>query len=669
MLHSDDGAIISAPASNGGPGNLAGSNNQHAVMLGVQGARLGMDLSLEMLHGVRQLGRVDIFRKIYSWVCDYSGLLHGGNAASSSPGSLNTHALVDSVEAQSSVLVAVRTAVEVGEDLDIDCWKRLFGLLFELRDAHILPNFLLRESEEDLLHTEQRKQWTAATVNGDMSGIVAALAEVKKRKMRQTSKASTMLGAFGRAIFGVDEPEDSPGGTGGELGTGKEDIVIWDEFALSDDEGDGNGKQVNQEGALEAEFGEDIAHLSPGAMFEAQLIRENINMDQNLDMPVTGLERADETHQFQRSARARLRGRLENSCQLESLISDSRYLDDESIKQCLMALMDLLPNGPQNGKPTVIDPSKFSTPAKLGMGDRSVSDVSISTASFAAISNWSIPVSPASEAFAEVLICEIALKNRDRLKMLWSDLLHDHYVGRLAKPLSERSTRHSQGIVAPDPGLEKRLTGLIRLSVCSTKRNGMANEILSTWQDILPISQEQEESKAPAPLETFHQHLSEGLWRMVSNADGLLSLRQSGWDGLVSLFNWCATRSCSLPALRIQSSVLDEYDSAVQTYRSLHLLMNSADLESAIPCSLIDSMRTLVAAGDTRNYPQLCLASLDLIQMMNEKKVRLLNEEKPEKTEEFCSLCWRRIVEALAEAAEHPRMSVSLMLGLALARV
>jgi len=39
-------------------------------MLGVQGARLGMDMSLEMLHGVCQLGRVDIFRRIFHCICD-----------------------------------------------------------------------------------------------------------------------------------------------------------------------------------------------------------------------------------------------------------------------------------------------------------------------------------------------------------------------------------------------------------------------------------------------------------------------------------------------------------------------------------------------------------------------------------------------------------------------
>lgn len=662
-LQSDEGALLS-PLSNGGLLNSSGGFNQHAVMLGVQGARLGMDISLELLHGVRQVGRVDIFRKIFAWVCDYSGLLQGINTADITPG---VAALVESVEAQSALLVAVRIAVDFGEDLDMDCWKRLWGILFELRDAHLLPSFMLRESDEDLLRPAQRKEWTLATLKGDMTDIVAdefAVGEEKKKKLRQSAnKPTSMFGAFGRAIFGVDEPDDIaqvPRRDG--TGAGNRSALIWDELAPSDDEGESreNDNDDNQDMPNgDEEFGEDISHMSPGAVFEAQLIRENIDMDEHMDTPVTGLERAEETQLLQRSARARLRSRLQHSCQLVGLVSESRYLDDDSIKQWLMALVDLIaPNGSQSvicgTQPVVIDPSKFSSPVKFGMGDRSVSDVSISTPSFAAVSNWSIPVSPASEAFAEVLICEIALKNRDRLKVLWAGLLQEHYVGRLSKLISESSHENPPGIIAPDPGLEKRVTGLLRLSACSINRKDTANEILSCWKDILPVGHKQ---KGQLPFRVLQGHFSEGLWRIVSDIDGVLNLDHSGWEGLVCLFHWCATRSCSLPKLHANSSVLDEHDPAVQTYRSLHLLLNSADLEGSIPCQLIDCLRTLVEAGDTRNYAQLCIASLDLLQLLNQKKVRLLDEQVAETTELFCTNCWRKIVEAMADAAEHPRLS------------
>jgi hypothetical protein len=57
------------------PGVRSHVESGQSGMVGVQGARLGMDPSLEMLNGVRQLGRINIFRKIFIWICEYTRLL------------------------------------------------------------------------------------------------------------------------------------------------------------------------------------------------------------------------------------------------------------------------------------------------------------------------------------------------------------------------------------------------------------------------------------------------------------------------------------------------------------------------------------------------------------------------------------------------------------------
>lgn len=666
----DEGALMSPQMPNMGPsnGSAHGPPNHHAVMLGVQGARLGMDMSLEMLNGVRQLGRIDIFRKIFGWVCDYTGLLQGCHPASSPSfgvGKAISNALVESVEAQAAVVVVLRTAVEAGEDLDIDGWKRLWAIICELRDARLLPSFLLHESDEDLLRPNRRQEWIAAMLEGDMADIVADESckegDGRNKKKAMPSRPSSMLGVLGRAFFGSDGPAVAPPPKPVPR-SGKEDTFIWNDLAPSDgesDDEDGNYErgpdEVRKDSVL---YVDGMHHLSPGAIFEAQLIRESIDIDQHIETPITGLERAEETHRYQRSPRARLRNRLRQACQLESFISDTRFLNDESIKLCLMTIADLIPNGTSQTisgqKPTEIDPSKLFTPGKHGLGERSISDVSMSTPTFSASTNWSIPISPASEAFCEVMICEIALKNRDRLKMLWHEFLYDHYASRLTKLFSEPPVESLKGVIPPQPALEKRITGLLRLSICSTSRGDVANEIVSLWKDILPYSHRE---NMQSHLKAFHRHLSEGLYRLISNGDSLLNLDEFGWEGLMALCNWCAMCGCSLPPLRKQSTPLPEDDPAVQTYRAIHLLLNSADLEDIIPCSLIDSLRTLVAAGDTRNYPQLSLSTLDLLQVLNQKKVGILNETAIEKTDFLCLTFWRRIVEAMAEAAEHPRFS------------
>merc|ERR1711935_877547 len=91
------------------------------------------------------------------------------------------------------------------------------------------------------------------------------------------------------------------------------------------------------------------------------------------------------------------------------------------------------------------------------------------------------PISPASETFAEVLICEIALKNRDRLSMLWHNHLGKHYSARLEN-LTKTFVDSEQELLSRMSGIiEKSITGLLRISCFSVKRGEIANDVLSTW--------------------------------------------------------------------------------------------------------------------------------------------------------------------------------------------
>ena len=93
-----------------------------------------------------------------------------------------------------------------------------------------------------------------------------------------------------------------------------------------------------------------------------------------------------------------------------------------------MALIELLP---VNSWPVEAAPPMH---AREAFDDRSVSDVSASVPVFTA-RQWHVPISPASEVFSEVLICEIAIKIRDRLKDWWADVLQDHYLSHLTRIL------------------------------------------------------------------------------------------------------------------------------------------------------------------------------------------------------------------------------------------
>jgi hypothetical protein len=622
-------------------------NAAHSGMLGVQGARLGMDMAVEMMNGVRQLGRIDIFRKIFTCVCDYTGLV--GDYTEDSVE--RTWVLSNSVESQSAVVVAFRIASEASEELDEDGWRQIWSILFEMRDLKLIARgkpginaSIFHESDADLLTEYARSQWNMCIVKGDMEF------EVAPAQADRSSGAGSVLGAIGRVLWGTDDPV-YPDVNGQEhivevpSPHGKEELVVWDEGAPSDDESDTGESTENSDLPVSR---------SPGAQFEHQLIRESTDLSRLMDMPVTGLERVEDTRRYQISPRARVRDRFRRMCSFATLVADSRFMEEEGIRSLLLSLVAMVsdsdspptsppPSGPVGSTPRIPAPKSF---------ERSVSDVSSIGSNFSALL-WQTPLSPASEAFAEVLICEIALKNKDRLKELWADVLQNHYLSKLTRILVNPAEGSAAAKIPVDPGLEKRVTGLIRLSIYGMQRKDLANEILSSWKYLLPMNAEQH---ATSPLRALDRHMGEGLWRMVAQVDDLLNLEEDGWEGLISFFNWCAMRGSSLKPIRSRdggsSSALPEDDVALQCYRSLHLILNTKELEKKVPYYVADSIRILVSAGERRNYPQLSIATLDLLGIFFEKKIAFIDGMSAADATKFWASCWRKIVEGFAEASE-----------------
>jgi hypothetical protein len=374
-----------------------------------------------------------------------------------------------------------------------------------------------------------------------------------------------------------------------------------------------------------------------------------MEMNRQMDMPVTGLERMDETRHVRLSPRARARRRIGQSCDLLSIITESRFMDELALTAVLKSLISLVS--------TATAPSSFilePAPPSAKSLDRCSSDVSLSSGSGGS-SPLNIPISPASEAFAEVLICELTIKNKDRLKSLWTHVLQDHYLSCLTGVLVNPEEGHSSTAkAAVDPGLEKRVTGLLRITICAVKRKDVANDILSAWKYVLPVNDGQH---ATSPLRTLFRQISEGLWRIVVDVDSISSnLNEDGWEGLVSLIGWCAKRGSQLKPISSgydgSGSTLSEDDPALQCYRTLHLLLSTKELQSKVPCSILWSLRNLVAAGGRRNYTQLSIASLDLLDILHEKKLLNFSEAGMSDSQSFWSTCWRNIMDAIAEAAE-----------------
>lgn len=196
--------------------------------------------------------------QVYARVCDYTGLIGQYDKDVVE----RTWALTNSVEAQSAVVVALRMALEAGEDLDQEGWKRVWSIIFELRDLKVVPP-VFRESDLDFLNEMTRSDWN---MEYDVSGS----------KGKEQKRTSSVFCALGRALFGSDDG-DRDDTARHESGTarsrsahGKEDAVIWDELAASDDVDYGQGQGSAQAENLGDSLGVDVSQLSSGALFEAQ---------------------------------------------------------------------------------------------------------------------------------------------------------------------------------------------------------------------------------------------------------------------------------------------------------------------------------------------------------------------------------------------------------------
>ena len=590
-------------------------------MLGAQGARLAMDMAWNMLVGVRQLGRNDLFCKIFNCVCRYTGLLDYHTDAAE-----RSWTFSNSVEAQSAFVVALRIARDATDEIGIDGWKRVWLMLFELRDLKMLGGgvsnrnrSILMESDPDLLKENTRREWTMKLIKRGE----------ENDEPKKNGGMTGMFGAIGSALFGsVEDPlmedEDAASTTAEMIRTvhGKEDLIVWDEIAPSDDEDevDTESDDVDVSFSMHTE-----SRITLGVEFESQLIQEDLMMNHQRETPVTGLEQFDDAPRHI-SPRKRVRKRLSKGCDYAGLVSESRFMDDDGICNLLEALLCLT-----------------SEPKRK------------------------IPVSPASEAFSEVLICELALRNRDRLTMLWHNHLKAHYIERLRTLCQTFTEGDSDQLAVMNGAIEKCITGLLRISCFAVQRGEIANDVLETWM-LLDTIEEGEKTKSL--VNSLDRHLGEGVWRITRYVDDSSKLDETGWAGLLSLIRWCASRGCKLPPARTMGIGrpvgLAEDDPALQAYRSLHFILNVSESKDRVPSSVVKSIQDVVSAGEFRNCPKLSIAGLDLLHVLGNQieSTALAKEESSNLVDEeakdlIWKTCWLPVLESMAGAAQQSTSPVS----------
>lgn len=584
------------------------------------GARLGIDLAYEVLSGASNLSRPDIFQDLFTNISYMSGLLGEYNMTPDERADIFIH----SIEHQSAFTVAINIAEENGDIIGLDGWRCVWAMLFELRDLQLLsarkrPS-LLRESDPDLLSPDARLEFCQRMVNGD-----AEFDQTEGKARKSTGLMSFVFGSSasleGKHASAQRRHAQSP--------HGKEGHLIWDDLAESDEEDDNDSEYMS----FPVESPRRVSSI--GASFEHQLIYESTL--ENEEIGVTGLERLDTSRSKPKSLRARVRQRLSQLVDFSGLIAESRYLSEEGLSDELNSLVEI-----------IRDASRKAASMHGNENDDAL---------------LGFPLSPASEAFAEILICEIALKNRDRFALVWDSILRAHYNSRLTYRPS-RGSVHGDGdnqteSIKLTPGIEKCVTGILRLCVCSSNRNMIASEVLSTLKILHPPC-----ALMWSPLElNLDKHLAQGLWRIVQNVDGLTELNEEGWSGILGLAEWCATRGGIRSGDHLVGSLAED-DPSLQSFRALHLILHAVELKNVLQVDqwpqIVKSVRCLVEAGERGHCPKLSIAGLDLLQVLHSRMESIT--ATPSKPQGSLS-CWMPLLEAISEPAEKSRNGVSLFVS------
>jgi len=278
---------------------------------------------------------------------------------------------------------------------------------------------------------------------------------------------------------------------------------------------------------------------------------------------------------------------------------------------------------------------------------------SIGTASSDGIPNKdiSLSISPGSEALAEVMITEITLKNRDRISSLWSSSLKTHYERRLGVKEGDDISKQVSDSVKKIPGMEKCLTGLLRICYHTVHRDGVNNEVLQTLKLLCPYCRP---LSSPLSSLNFSKHIAEGLWRICRDVDGLRLVGTEGWKAILEVAKHCAGSGVALIIREdAKANNLSDDDPALQAFRCMHLVLHSTELRDVIPFHVVHCVRSLIRGGERQNCPKLCLAGLDLLLLLLTRLHLMVNiSTNLTEGQNIWNTYWIPLIEGMAEASD-----------------
>jgi len=460
-------------------------------------------------------------------------------------------------------------------------WRPVIHLLLRMRDLHILPREVLKETDCDLLTPESRRQFNAS--------VLAAMGAHRV-------KSSTDQRASG--FFGWLRGESKEKSTQGSF----ELEEMWDD-TFTDSEEDAVEKPGDQSPIhplISRTSDEVITAVIDSSLLTAgpttssaknQADDQTIqSFNANPDLPYESF--------FQDPSQARAIGRrVASKCNLPEVLSGSRFLSPNTLQHFLATLLTVintsLPEG-ENGGIASVGEDSWETEFQKHYSQQGSNSETQQEQKGKVFAVKLPPVSRPSLAFAEVLLVEISLRNRDRMGCLWP-MLSNHYRQRLHRA---RKLTFS---------VEKVATGLLR--IC-TRLMLRANMLATCSEALLWLSPPHLNGKLAMELEPL---LGTGVWHVVTNnAACLPQLTPKGWKAIFDLISTCAHVGG---------------EGASKAFEALCFLAHEPQLQECVPISCVGPVSSFVTSSKAQ--PSLSIAALDLLMVMHFRLEVLFNGQTP----------------------------------------
>lgn len=352
-------------------------------------------------------------------------------------------------------------------------WLTVWHALSVLRDITVLPiEFICGEDDSDLLHPKAREDYEYRMASTRCQELLILREDSLMKRIRQLTKTSFLsFQGLGEAIFGAS-PSDKPSET---------EILVRKEMETK---AAYEGMQSVQSGRWNAGY--------PANLKAASDLREYVDYLEFYSSPlpsdvvITDPDEYDESIQtLGKMTVLKLRQMMVEENVLQ-IISDSKFLEEKCILLYFQQLCHAMERKGQNIRAnslvflgSSLEPVYEPVNSLGGHGIEELKQYLID------VSRKLPPPSEASSAWLEMVLVEAALRNRDRMSLIWP-MISAHY----SRPFGEdesiiTSSSYLEGHpVILSHSIDRRVTGVFKLATRLLSRSQLCGPIIHLLADI-----------------------------------------------------------------------------------------------------------------------------------------------------------------------------------------